>query len=279
MKIARIILLAVVCAGLPASAFAQGGFLDFMEQWSGPGPYNYGIAFDARIGCMLIGKHNTGELAQARAKRVAGQIAKGVQRAVAQQQEQVRQSTIKDEDERLFGSWFHRDTEMVRGLDGDREVTKHPCAARTRDVVAFVEAHFSHASSDVRPLFSDRPSEFVGHTNAYVLQGLLMRQFLDPAIAIGFGGGLVWFGGETLDRTPVRPIVTPLAIDVMPIRLFKPDAGSWSRVLVVHFQQNAFIRAISATDFNSASTSAYSSHAELFRSVGLSFDVLALMDR
>jgi len=266
----RTVLLAAACAALPVTARAQGGFLDFMEQWSGPGPFNYGIAVDGRIGCLMIGDHNMDELTRKRARRASRQLAKGVPNAIVDEQQNANPG-----EERLFGSWFHGDPGMVRTIRGGLAMTKRPCAARSKDVLAFFEAHFSHASTDIRPLFADRPDEFVGHTNAYVLQALIMRQMLDPAIAIGVGGGLMWFGGDTLDRRPFRPILTPLAVDVTPIQLFKPEWGRWSRVVVFHFQENAFVRTIAAQDFNSRSTSTYESHAELFRSFGVSFDLLA----
>ena len=268
----RIGLLLLAVAALPASARAQGGFLDFMEQWSGPGPYNYGVAFDVRLGCIFIGDHNMDELRIARAKRVARDMARGVQQAVAEE----RQKQILPKEERLFGSWFHADPDPVRTRKDGQPMTTRPCTTRSKDVQAFFEAHFAHASTDVRPLFSDRPNEFVGHTNSYILQGLMMRTFLDPAIAIGLGGGIMWFGGDNLDRSPVRPVLTPLAVDITPLRLFAPHWGRWSQILVFHFQQNAFIRAINAQDFNSRSTSTYESHAELFRSFGVSFDLLPL---
>lgn len=166
---------------------------------------------------------------------------------------------------------------MVRGLDGDRMVTKHPCAVRSKDVVAFFEARFAHASTDIRPLFADRPSEFVGHTNAYMAQGLVMRQIIDPAFAVGIGAGVVWFGGETTDRHPARLLLTPLAVDITPIRLFKPNWGRYARAVVFHFEESAFVVPITARDFNSASTSQYQSHAEVFRSFSVNLDWTALL--
>src|SRR5579885_351864 len=115
MKTLRLIAMAAVCLGVSAPAFAQGGFLDFMEQWSGPGPFNYGISLDARLGCFLMGTHNRQELEDVRQRRIERRVAKGAEKAFAQQQEDQRKTRIKDEDERLFGWWFHRDMQMVDG--------------------------------------------------------------------------------------------------------------------------------------------------------------------
>jgi len=71
-------------------------------------------------------------------------------------------------------------------------------------------------------------------------------------------------------------VLTPLAIDVAPLRLFFPTQR-WARALVFQFEESAFVVAVDAKKFASTSTSAYTAHAELFRTFNVNFDVLSLL--
>ena len=260
----RLCVLVALFAALPTAARAQGGFLDFMEQLSGPGPFNYGGAFEVRLACAMAQDH------EARRERRA---------ALPQIEQDANQVP------RIYAGWFHKDPETTTTTPSAEVKTSktnvaasdktHPCAVRSTDVIAYLEVRFAHASTDVRPLFLDKPNEFVGHTSSYLVQALMMRQ-LDPAFSAGVGAGVMWFGGDTLDGRAARMVLTPIAIDVTPLRLFLPQ-NRIARILVFHFQESAFVGTVRATDFNSKSTSTYESHTELFRSFGLNFDVLAAL--
>lgn len=241
----RVLFLMVIFAALPAAAHAQGGFLDFMEQWSGPGPFNYGPSFSVRVGCQLNVKSKS--------------------------------KTDPLEKDRMFVWWLQHDVDDNRVPTATRS-----CASRGDKVQAFLDLRYTRGSMDDRhPLFVDKPGELQVdqsrgvNLSSNVLQALLMRQVIDPAFAIGFGGGLVWFDGKLLDQgTPIRAVVTPLAVDVAPLRLFFPHAR-WARALVLQFQESAFVGAVDARKFNSTSTSSYSSRTELFRTFNVNFDVIA----
>lgn len=245
----RVLLLLMVCLACPSVARAQG-FLDFMEQWSGPGPFNYGPAVDFRLGCQL-------------ARQTGGSAGP---------------------DARRFVGWFQHDAEegSAEAAALGAKARRHSCAVRSKDVLTFLDVRYARGSmDDHHPLFSDRQNELLTdhargiNLNANTIEALFMRQIFDPAFAIGFGAGVVWFDGSLIDQSPKRLLLTPLAVDITPLRLFFPNARI-ARAVVFHFQESAFIFPVRARDFNSTSTSPYEAHAEVFRRFGVNLDIVAL---
>src|SRR4051812_32729746 len=139
----RVLILLVFFAALPTAARAQGGFLDFMEQWSGPGPFNYGPSFSVRLGCQLKTRS--------------------------------QKSRKEGAEERKFVWWLQHD------IDDERHPTaKQSCAARGEAVQSFLDLRYTRGSmDDQHPLFADRTGELLTdhahgiNLSSNVLQALL----------------------------------------------------------------------------------------------------------
>jgi len=234
-------------AVLPRAAQAQGGFLDFMENLSGPGPFNYGFAFDARVACRTSFVADTPAANQPKDRNTKDEENKNIKRE--------------------WVGWFQEGT--------DRN-NRYPCLAKPKTVQSYIELRYAKASSDDRSLFADQPNELQGHVSATAVQALMMRQ-IDPAISVGAGVGGLWISGPTIQGKVFRPIVTPISVALTPLKIMGSNAW-WARLVVFRFDENAVFKALDASDFNTASNSKFVAHADMVRTFAITFDVAAVVE-
>ncbi len=102
------VLVSALLIGCPSLAHAQG-ILDFLEQLSGPGPFNYGISLDARVGCLLLADHNADE----QEKRIEKKSPN-----LSDEQKQAEKDKEKSLHVRPFAASWHRDLQPVATPDG-----------------------------------------------------------------------------------------------------------------------------------------------------------------
>src|SRR6185436_3658646 len=120
----------------------------------------------------------------------------------------------------------------------NREVTD-PTDKKTYRVVGYFEVRGGFISTDDdMPLFSDRPGELPGRTNAQMIQGLFMRQF-DPSVAVGAGGGVFWFSGTNVVGHPTQVVLTPAAVAFMPLKLIVRESSGWGGFVTMRFDEMA----------------------------------------
>lgn len=162
----------------------------------------------------------------------------------------------------------------VSGRASDKSL---PCLTNAAAVLAYVEVRGGRITTDRQALFSDVPGQLVGTVAANTIQTYVMRQF--DAFAIGAGAGTMWFTGEKLDGHAARFVFTPISAAFMPLQLLLRHESERGRFLVIRFEEVALVGRLSASDFNSQSTSKFQTKSELVRSVSVTFDVLALMKR
>jgi hypothetical protein len=233
----RLWLVVAALAGFPGAAYAQGGFLDFMENLSGPGPYNYGFAADVRAVCRTSYVSNAPDAVK----------------------DDVTGLSMKTE---WVPSW----------RSGSDKRNLFPCLTKPKTVQSYIELRYGRATSDVRPLFVDQPTQLIGQIAATTVQAFVMKQ-LDPSLSLGVGGGGLWITGSTIQGTVFRPILTPVSVVFTPLRLTGSNAW-WTRLVIFRFDENAVIGSLTASTFNTASTSTYVAHADMVRSFGIIVDVL-----
>jgi hypothetical protein len=234
----RLGLLTLLLTALPGAAHAQGGWWDTIEQYSGPGPFSNGGVAEIQLGCFGT-KGNPAWMWLAHAETTRNE------------------QTKKDE-------------------------THHPCFSKDPSYVSgYINVRYVRATtSDDQPLFQDRPDELKGKLTAHNFQVLAMHRLV-PAVAIGAGGGFLALSGSNLNKGVHSWTVTPFSVSVTPLRFLGVEAG-WkgkvARLVTFNFEEVAVIGSFVATDFNSTSTSRFSTTTELHRSYSLVVDVLQLVN-
>jgi hypothetical protein len=237
MKSARLLLVATLLGGwlMPSQAYATGGWWDFLDSFSGPGPFTNGWILDQRVACRVEHKDSDSQRPDATGERT---------------------------------DWA---APWTRGGDG------RTCLTNGNSVRAYVEIRGGRATTENQALFSDRPNELVGTAAVHTVQGYAMRQF-DPALAVGAGAGLLWFTGDNIEGTPRRFVFTPISVAFMPLKLlFRGDQSTRAGFVAVRFEEIAVVGGLQASDFNSRSSSAFTTPSDLVRSVSVTFDVFALL--
>jgi hypothetical protein len=226
------VLLAVTLVAVwltPNQAYAQGGWWDWLDAFSGPGPFNNGWQLDARVACKM---KNT----------LAGIDAVG--------------------EKTKWASLWTTPKEGYKSGDGFKCLTNATDPGDNSNLVlSYVEVRGGRITSQEKALFSDTPqTELVGTVAAHTLQGFLMRQ-LHPAFAVGAGTGVLWFSGDNVEGHPWRFVFTPVSVAFMPLKLILPGKYAKQAGLVsIRFEEIAVIGRLTAKKFNNASTSSFETH-------------------
>jgi hypothetical protein len=246
------LLLAVVFVAVcltPDHAYANGGgWWDWLDAFSGPGPFNNGWQIDFRVACKVDhpGDTGVGEDASGDRAQWVGPLA-------------------------VFGHGS-------RQGGGYKKSDGFKCLTNSREVRSTFEVRGGRITSETKALFSDTPrTELVGTVAANTIQAYFMRR-LHPAFTVGAGAGVIWVSGDTVEGHPTRFVFTPLSVAFMPLTLFL--SGNHSRqagLVAIRFEEVGVIGRLKASDFNGRSSSSFETRGDLVRSVSITFDVTTLL--
>lgn len=288
MKARFVLLVTLAVAGLlPTPAYAHAGWWDWLDALSGPGPFDHvGLDVDLRLFCGFDNDN-----------------------PVVKPKPNLKPNVVDQDGHAVYGDQRIRDNEWVpffghsdRTQRPVRKVTSQPDGKRTKYIVRdelesaclkysdqadrWLEIRYGTASTGEQPLFNDAPNEFIGTLRVQNVQFSVMRR-IDPVIAVGAGGGFLWFTGTPRknESTPiltgsvVKWVVTPISIIVNPLRIFPTTVENQRRWTgIVNLRADAILIGTSdAKDFNVKSTSNFHSGRELIMSLGISFDVSQLI--
>lgn len=236
------VLVFTLAALVPRPALAHGGFWDWLEELSGPGPFR-GVMFDVRPLCFVAA-----ERAGTTSEQATG-----------------------------YGNPFRSGANLPPAqlvCQANHAVTDPQTNIRYR-LAGYMEVRGGIAWSDSQPLFSDRPGELTGVVRAQAGQLFFMRQ-VDRAVALGAGAGAIHFSGSTVPGGPTRFVMTPLAVAFSPLKLFMADDRPGGGFITLRFDEVAIRGNLRAADFNPASTSTFQSkRVDLVGSFAITVDVLA----
>lgn len=244
MMFKRVVFMAMFALAVlaPRPALAHGGFLDWLEELSGPGPFK-GVMFDVRPLCFVAS-----ERAGVTTEQVTG-----------------------------YGNPFRSSAYLAPAqvvCQANHAVTDPQTNARLR-MAGYVELRGFIGRSDSQPLFSDRPTELTGVVTAAAAQVFVMRQ-VERSIAVGAGAGVVRFSGPTVPGAPTRFVMTPLAVAFTPLKWFMDDGKPGGGFITLRFDELAIRGNLNAADFNPASTSTFRTRRiDLVSSFAITVDVLA----
>ena len=234
-----VLFILMAIGGSPAPAHAGIAWWDYLEQMSGPGP------FDKR-GPLGIFTIDTG-LACRLAERQDG-----------------RTQGAPTQDNRSQWIFFNK-----------ADCALDPTRRGPRRVNDFLSLRLGAASTeDDRPLFGDRPEELQGKVTAWTLEVKFTRR-LDAAIELAAGGGLIFFTGDTIDHQLVLGTVTPLSVVFTPIGLWhRTSPQKYDGLLGLRFEQMAVVGGLEAKDFNRTSTSSFrTDKLDLVRRFSITTDI------
>jgi hypothetical protein len=228
--------LAIVAA--PRPAHAEIAWWDFLEELSGPGPFD-------RRGPLGVFTIDTGVVCR-----------------LAEPTDGRSPSAVSQDG----GSrWIFLSPDCL--LD--------PTRRGPRRVNDFFSVRLGATATDNnRPLFSDRPQELQGKVTAWTIEGRFTRR-LDAAIELAVGGGVIFFTGDTINGRILRPTVTPLSVILTPIGLFhRNNPEKFDGLLGLRFEEIGILGGLVATDFNPRSTSAFhSDNIDLVRRFSITLDI------
>ena len=284
----------------PRTADAHVGWWDWLDAFSGPGPFDQkSYEFDIRFYCgfdsdnqFVVPRNpteamtNPNESTEANrdSDRAAVSGLLGTEWVPLAGRRHVRDFV------RVAPSGTTPAKYTLSHSAGDAKTAPLACFRYSDVADRWIEMRYGQVSTAPKALFDDAPNEFVGKLTAHSLQWSLMRR-VDPVLAVGGGAGVLWFSGTTADgKAPMltghaaRAFVTPVSVVFSPLKVLPASrfsshlAQSLLGVPTVRLEL-VLVGGSRASDFNRKSSSSFHSGRELLTNIGFAFDFTPLINK
>jgi hypothetical protein len=236
----------LVCVGLaflavvamPAPARAGIGWWDYLEEMSGPGPFD-------RRGPLGIFTVDTGVACRIDAPAANDQAVRGSRWVFANS----------------------ADCALDPTRSGPRRVTNF-----------FSVRLGASSTEDNRPLFSDRPNELQGKVTAWTVEAKFTRRLDASIELAAGGGVIFFTGDTIDHRiarptvTPLSVVFTPIGL------FHRTNPQKYDGLIGLRFEEIGVLGGLQATDFNRRSTSSFQSdNIDLIRRFSITIDISPLV--
>jgi hypothetical protein len=239
----------------PVASYAHVGWWDWLGELSGPGPFHHrGQTYDWRVLCRV----------QRTSLKGGGVWAADGKKLARNPDMFAGQAPSVKLGRQLVG--------QVLPCSSTPGYTDRASGDRVSD---YVEVRYGSVRSGDQQVFQDDDSS-VGIVTARHVQATVFHQFERlRGVSLGAGAGLIWFKGKPLDRSPARLTITPIAIAIKPIEIFKQIPGS--DLVILRIEATRIIGGMKATDFVTTSTSSFSSKSETKATLSVMFNLAAML--